>query len=230
MHRRGSPDCRSNTQRITSCWKIASRPSRRRRLGGDHLEAHIEAALPDWSLTPVVKALQALRGLALVAAATLVGGGTRRHHPFRQSAGSSWPIWVSFLPSLLFQRSEHATTGARNHQGGQWRGAAHVDRGGMELPVSSTYRSRSPSAPRKVEQANPRHNLEGPGATFCRRYRKLAHAWEIEDRDHRRDCAQAFGASFGRSRNRRDPKSRRASKLKSRDCEEEAIDHNSSKS
>jgi hypothetical protein len=38
----------------------------------DHLEAHIEAALPDWSLTPVVKALQALRGLALVAAATLV--------------------------------------------------------------------------------------------------------------------------------------------------------------
>src|SRR5689334_5846744 len=38
----------------------------------DHLEAHIEAALPDWSLAPVVKASQALRGLALVAAATLV--------------------------------------------------------------------------------------------------------------------------------------------------------------
>src|ERR1700729_1564580 len=52
------------------------------------------------------------------------------------------------------------------HEGGQWRGAAHVDRGGMELPVSSTYRSRSPSAPRKVEQANPRHSLEGPGATL----------------------------------------------------------------
>src|ERR1700739_3387364 len=38
----------------------------------DRLEAHIAAALPDWSLAPVVHALQALRGMALVAAATLV--------------------------------------------------------------------------------------------------------------------------------------------------------------
>src|ERR1700749_1491414 len=34
----------------------------------DRLEAHIEAALPEWSLAPVVEALQALRGMALVAA------------------------------------------------------------------------------------------------------------------------------------------------------------------
>jgi transposase len=33
---------------------------------------HIEAVLPDWSLAPVVSALQALRGMALVGAATLV--------------------------------------------------------------------------------------------------------------------------------------------------------------
>src|SRR6516162_3769925 len=38
----------------------------------DRLEAHIAAALPDWSLAPVVHALPALRGMALVAAATLV--------------------------------------------------------------------------------------------------------------------------------------------------------------
>jgi transposase len=38
----------------------------------NRLEAHIAAALPDWSLAPVVRALQALRGMALVAAATLV--------------------------------------------------------------------------------------------------------------------------------------------------------------
>ena len=38
----------------------------------DRLEAHIEAALPDWSLAPVVRALQALRGMALVAAATVI--------------------------------------------------------------------------------------------------------------------------------------------------------------
>jgi len=38
----------------------------------DRLEVHIEAVLPDWSLAPVARALQALRGMALVAAATLV--------------------------------------------------------------------------------------------------------------------------------------------------------------
>jgi transposase len=38
----------------------------------DRLEAQIEAALPEWSLAPVVQALQALRGVGLVAAATLL--------------------------------------------------------------------------------------------------------------------------------------------------------------
>jgi len=38
----------------------------------DRLEVHIEAALPDWSLAPVVRSLQALRGVAMVSAATLV--------------------------------------------------------------------------------------------------------------------------------------------------------------
>ena len=34
----------------------------------DRLEAHVEAMLPDWSLAPAVRALQALRGIAQVAA------------------------------------------------------------------------------------------------------------------------------------------------------------------
>ena len=38
----------------------------------DRLEAHIEAALPAWSLAPVVQALQALRGVAMLVAVTLV--------------------------------------------------------------------------------------------------------------------------------------------------------------
>jgi transposase len=38
----------------------------------NRLEAHIEAVLPDWSLASVVRALQALRGVRLVSAATLV--------------------------------------------------------------------------------------------------------------------------------------------------------------
>jgi len=50
----------------------------------DRLEAHIEAALAGWSLAPVVRALQALRGLALVGAATVVaelGDITRFENP-----------------------------------------------------------------------------------------------------------------------------------------------------
>ena len=74
----------------------------------DHLEAHIEAALPDWSLTPVVKTLQALRGLALVAAATLVaelGDITHFANP-RQ-----------FMAYLGLVPSEHSS-GSTRRQGG----------------------------------------------------------------------------------------------------------------
>jgi transposase len=59
----------------------------------DRLEAFIEAALPDWSLAPVVRALQALRGIALVAAATLVaelGDITRFANPRQLMAFSAW--------------------------------------------------------------------------------------------------------------------------------------------
>ena len=38
----------------------------------DRLTAQITAMLPDWSLAPVVAALQTMRGMALVNAATLI--------------------------------------------------------------------------------------------------------------------------------------------------------------
>ena len=38
----------------------------------DRLTAQIEAMLPDWTLAPVVAALQTMRGMALVNAATLI--------------------------------------------------------------------------------------------------------------------------------------------------------------
>jgi transposase len=38
----------------------------------DRLTARIEAMLPDWPLAPVVAALQTMRGMALVNAATLI--------------------------------------------------------------------------------------------------------------------------------------------------------------
>jgi transposase len=74
----------------------------------DRLEAHIEAALPGWSLAPVVRALQALRGMALVAAATVVaelGDITRFTSPRQLMA------YLGLVPS------EHSSGGTRR-QGG----------------------------------------------------------------------------------------------------------------
>src|SRR5580658_10582282 len=70
------------------------------------LDAHIETMLSNWSLAPVVQALQALRGMALVAAATLVaelGDITRFTNPRQLMA------YLGLVPS------EHSS-GAR--QGG----------------------------------------------------------------------------------------------------------------
>jgi transposase len=59
----------------------------------DRLQAHIEAALPEWSLAPVVEALQTLRGVALVTAATLVaelGDISRFSNPRQLMAYLGW--------------------------------------------------------------------------------------------------------------------------------------------
>jgi transposase len=74
----------------------------------DRLEAHIEAALPEWSLAPVIQALQALRGVGLVAAATLVaelGDITRFTNPRQLMA------YLGLVPS------EHSS-GRTRRQGG----------------------------------------------------------------------------------------------------------------
>ena len=79
-----------------------------------------------------------------------------------------------------------------------------------------------PSAPRKVEQ--PIRDIDWKAQEqLCRRYRKLTHAGKLK-------TVITAAIARRRSRNRRDPKSRRASKLKSRDCEGEAIYHNLSQS
>jgi transposase len=91
----------------------------------DRLEAHIEAALPDWSLAPVVQALQALRGTALVAAATLVRR-TRRHHPLRQSLSAHGVSRPGSVRALEWRR----TPSGRHHEIGEWRGPTNADRGG----------------------------------------------------------------------------------------------------
>ena len=104
----------------------------------DRLEAHIAAVLPDWSLAAVVRALQALRGMALVAAATLVaelGDITRFANPRQLMA------YLGLVPS------EHSSGGTRrqggDHQGREWCGAADADRGRLELSVPGSDQPRA---------------------------------------------------------------------------------------
>jgi transposase len=72
LHRRWLADLRFEQPAhylvLEDCIAVIEAATARR----DRLEAHIRAALPEWSLGPVVRALQSLRGVALVAAATLV--------------------------------------------------------------------------------------------------------------------------------------------------------------
>ena len=59
----------------------------------DRLEVCIIAALPEWSLAPLVESLQALRGIALVSAAT--PGRSLVTSLASAILGNSWPILVS---------------------------------------------------------------------------------------------------------------------------------------
>ena len=224
MHRRWLAGLSVRTR---SALHRAGRLHRGRRGGDDrrdHLEAHIEAALPDWSLTPVVKALQALRGLALVAAATLVaelGDITRFANP-RQ-----------FIAYMGLVPSEHYTGSTRRARGGITKAGNGAAR---RMLIEAAWSYRFPARIgrdlllRQEKLSKPIRDIAWKAQErLCRRYRKLAHAGKLKTVITAAIARASFRASFGRSRNRRDPKLPRASKLKSRDCEEEAIDHNSSK-
>jgi len=139
----------------------------------DRLEAHIEAALLDWSLAPVVRALQALRGMALVAAATLVaelGDITRFDNPRQLMA------YLGLVPS------EHST-GATRRQGGITKAGNGAARR-MLIEAAWSYRfpariSRDQLL-RQEALAKPIRDIAWKAQErLCRRYRKLARAGKL---------------------------------------------------
>jgi transposase len=136
----------------------------------DRLEAHIEAALPDWSLAPVVGALQALRGVALVGAATLVaelGDITRFTKPRQLMA------YLGLVPS------EHSSGGTRR-QGGITKAGNGAAR---RMLIEAAWSYRFPARISR-EQLLRQEGLTRPvrdtawkaQERLCRRYRKLVRA------------------------------------------------------
>ena len=136
----------------------------------DRLEAHIEAALPDWSLAPVVRALQAMRGMALVAAATVIaelGDITRFANPRQLMA------YLGLVPS------EHSS-GATRRQGGITKAGNGAAR---RMLIEAAWSYRFPARISR-EQLLRQEGLAKPirdtawkaQERLCRRYRKLARA------------------------------------------------------
>ena len=139
----------------------------------DRLEAHIEAVLPEWSLGPVVRALQALRGVALVAAATLVaelGDITRFANPRQLMA------YLGLVPS------EHSSGGTRR-QGGITKAGNGVAR---RMLIEAAWSYRFPARISR-EQLLRQESLAKPirdiawkaQERLCRRYRRLIHAGKL---------------------------------------------------
>ena len=134
----------------------------------DRLETHIEAALPEWSLASVVQALQALRGVGLVAAATLVaelGDITRFTNPRQIMA------YLGLVPS------EHSS-GRTRRQGGITKAGNGAARR-MLIEAAWSYRfpariSREQLL-RQERLAKPIRDIAWKAQErLCRRYRKLA--------------------------------------------------------
>ena len=101
------------------------------------LEQALRDTLPDWTLKPLVQALQALRGVQLVAAMTLVA----ELQDFVRFAN---PRQLMSYGGLV--PGEHSS-GPKRRQGSitkaQQRGAAHVRRGGLARPAQPCEGFRS---------------------------------------------------------------------------------------
>jgi transposase len=134
----------------------------------DRLTAQIEAMLPDWTLAPVVAALQTMRGMALVNAATLIaelGDLSRFGNPRQLMA------YLGLVPS------EHSS-GASVKRGGLTKAGNRAARRLLieaawtyRFParVSRKLRLRQEEQPRAIREIAWKAQLR-----LCARYRKLA--------------------------------------------------------
>jgi len=136
----------------------------------DRLEAQIIAVLPEWSLAPVVEALQALRGIALVAAATLVaelGDMTRFDNPRQLMA------YIGLVPS------EHSS--GRSRRQGEITKAGNATARRMLIEAAWSYRFPARISQQQLLQqahlAKPIRDIAWKAQErLCRRRRKLIRA------------------------------------------------------
>ena len=134
----------------------------------NRLTAQIEAMLPDWTLAPVVAALQTMRGIALVNAATLIaelGDLSRFTNPRQLMA------YLGLVPS------EHSS-GTSIKRGGLTKAGNSAAR---RLLIEAAWCYRFPARVsrelllRQESQPRPIRDIAWKGQVrLCARYRRLA--------------------------------------------------------
>jgi transposase len=136
----------------------------------DRLTAQIAAMLPDWTLAPLVAALQTMRGMALINAATLIAelGDLARFANPRQLMA-----YLGLVPS------EHSS-GASVRRGGITKAGNGAAR---RLLIEAAWSYRFPARIsrelrlRQENQPKPIREIAWKGQTrLCARYRRLARA------------------------------------------------------
>ena len=154
------------------------------------LEQAIRTAVPDWSLAPVVPAMQAMRGIDLVSAATIlaeIGDLSRFENPRQLMA------YLGLVPS---ERStgESVKRGSITKAGnGRARRVLVEAAWAIAIRRVSATRSRHRSRPRR---RGARDRLEGAGSTLRAVPHAVAERQEI-DRGCHRHRARAGGLHLG---------------------------------
>src|SRR5215467_7201234 len=121
----------------------------------ERLEAAIRAAVPDWSLSSLVTALMAMRGLDIVSASTIVAevGDLSRFRTPRELMA-----YVGIVPSE--DSTERQGQARPDHQDRQSAGATHAGRVCLELSVSSALEPRQTGQGRGGAASGSRDRLE----------------------------------------------------------------------
>ena len=146
----------------------------------ERLEQAIREAVPEWSLAEVVTALQAMRGIDLIAAVGVLAeiGEPLALFQSARADGLSGPRAVRGPDRGQCQARQH-------HQGRKWSGPAHPGRSGLGVPASGTRGPREAGEGSGRTKTSAGDCLEGANAAVRTLPLAAAQRQETDDRRHR---------------------------------------------
>ena len=144
----------------------------------ERLEQAMREAVADWTLAPVIEAVQAMRGIDMVGAVAFLAelGDLSRFENPAPADGVSWPHSVREIDRRKRQARRH-------HQGRQHPCTPAAHRGRVELPIPATRQQGHADQDRGRATDSPRDCLEGADAAL----------WTLPDTDAEGQAADDRG-------------------------------------